>query len=263
MAKRCAYCDLSAPMTKEHVWPDCFLDRTGRTAAHFSHKSGKVHGGDYLVADVCGYCNNKMLSPLDAYFCRLYDEYFSQVHGFHSKVVFRYDYVLLSRTLFKIAYNSARSAGSDYQPVANLRKSILGKDPWPDQVALFAELVSPTEVPDDTEPSGVRVVLPQGLYRSAITQLQTASGELVHTRVVAINSFYFHLMIPAAEMGNTQFEDIASEFPLLVRGAVRLRTESCEVVLESSPQDAITSFAPHVRAHSEQYNAFFAKRRGS
>lgn len=261
MAKGCAYCDLSAPLTKEHVWPNCFLNRTGRTAAHFSHKSGKVHGGDYLVNDVCSFCNNKLLSPLDAYFCALYDAFFVQPHGFGSMVLFRYDYVLLARALFKIAYNSARAAGSDPQPLARLRAAILGKESWPDDVALFAELVSPTKVPDSLQPLGYRIVLPKDFYRSAITELLLPAAQSVHTRVVAVNSFYFHLVLPVADLPNPDFEEVTSRFPDLVQGAVRLQPSKNEVVLESSPQDGISSIAPHVQAHSEQYKSFFAKRK--
>jgi hypothetical protein len=191
----------------------------------------------------------------------LYDEYFAEPRGFGSTVMFRYDYVLLARALVKIAYNSARSAGSDHQPLARLRLAILGKEPWPDHVALFVELVSPTKVPDSSEQLGYRIVLPENFYRSAITKLLIPAADRVHTRVVAINSFYFHLMLPTAAKPTSEFEDIAAMFPLLIKGAVRLHPRTSEIVLTSSPQDAIRSIAPHVQAHAEQYRSFFAKRK--
>ena len=59
-AKSCAYCDGASPLTRDHVWPSAVLDEMGRVDAHFSHQSGRVHGGD-----------------LDGYLCQLYDAYFS------------------------------------------------------------------------------------------------------------------------------------------------------------------------------------------
>jgi len=103
MAKECAYCGSAGPFTDDHVWPSCFLDRFGRHAAHFSVRGQQVHGADYVVKDVCKTCNSERLSPLNAYFCRLYDEYFRFLHDFDSEVTFRYDFNLLARSLLKIS----------------------------------------------------------------------------------------------------------------------------------------------------------------
>ena len=53
MSKKCAYCDQPGKLTREHVWPDCFLEREGREAAHFSVATQSVHGADYVVKNVC------------------------------------------------------------------------------------------------------------------------------------------------------------------------------------------------------------------
>jgi hypothetical protein len=202
-----------------------------------------------------------MLSDLDSYFCQLYDEYFAQARDFNTTVTFRYDYTRLARTLLKIAFNSARAAGSEYEYLKRLRSYVLTGEPTPSQLSLFAELVSPTLVKDDSQASGTRVLLPSGFYRSAITKLLTPHGERVRTRIVAVNSFYFHLVLPAFPMMAPEFDEAASELGQYISGVVRLAPELSEVILQTSPQDAISSAVPHLRQHHDTYRDFFERRK--
>lgn len=261
MLASCAYCDAVGPLTKEHVWPECFLSRMGREAAHFSHQSGRAHGSDYVVGDVCENCNNSLLSKLDVYFCQLYDEYFAEARRASSTVRFAYDYDLLARALLKISYNSARAAGSDDSYLRPLRAYILLGQSRPTQLAVFGELVSPTVIIDPTEVTGVREVLPSGLYRTIISKLLTPRGGQVRTRVVAVNSFYFHLAIPARSLSSREFEEAASEIATAIPGVVRLSVGPPEIQLSSSPQDAISTVIPHVTRNMETYQEYFRKRR--
>ena len=130
MIKTCAFCGQERKFTKEHVWPSCFTDRVGRDSAHYSPKSGKVHGSDYIVRDVCSECNNVHLAKLDDYFCSFYDRHLSVPLGADQTVILNYDYDLLCRVLLKIAYNTARSAGSDSAPFRRLLSYILHYTPW-------------------------------------------------------------------------------------------------------------------------------------
>ena len=98
MLKICAFCGQKRKVTKEHVWPRCFMNRVGRGNAHYSPKSGQVHGADYVVRDVCSQCNNNCLTELDNYFCDLYDEYLSFPRGSNEEVILKYDYNLLCRS---------------------------------------------------------------------------------------------------------------------------------------------------------------------
>lgn len=260
MGQCCAYCHGPGPFTREHVWPECFLSRIGRVAAHFSHKSGRVHGADYVVGDVCSNCNNVLLSPLDAYFCAQYDAYFKTARGFDAQVDFEYDGPLLERTILKIAYNSARGAGADLRPFGDAIEFVLRGTPRPVQLALFAELVSPTLIHDATAPGSTRAQLPENLYRSCTTLLLSPRGSLLHTRIVAVNSFYFHLVLPAAEMSNDEFHSAADELPAFIVGVSRIGPTGKSVALRSSPQDAISSIVPHVDRHMQAYKGFFEKR---
>src|SRR2546427_652532 len=99
LARRCAYCDGLGPLTRDHVWPECFLERFGLEVAKFSVKKSRVYGGDYVVNDVCRKCNSGPLSQVDEYFCALYDEHLHGLHDFNSAVVLRYDFDLLARAL--------------------------------------------------------------------------------------------------------------------------------------------------------------------
>ena len=65
MSKKCAYCDQPGKLTRERVWSDCFWEREGREAAHFSVATQSVHGADYVVKNVCQQCNSTLLAPLD------------------------------------------------------------------------------------------------------------------------------------------------------------------------------------------------------
>ena len=258
--KACAYCGSAGPLTKDHVWPECFLERTGRRAAHFSHQSGRVHGADYVVQDVCETCNNVSLSPLDDYFCRLYDEYFAHAHGFGAVVTFCFDYHFLVRSLLKIAYNSARSAGSDDSYLRELRSYIRDGSSVPRQLAVFAELVSPTLVKETGAPGGMRAQLPENFYRSAITQLFTPNGSRVCTRIVAVGSYYFHLAFPAAPMADSAFDEAANELGTHIDGVVQVTSTMNEITLHSSSQDAISSIVPHIQQHHDAYRTFFDRR---
>lgn len=258
-SRTCAYCDGQTSLTREHVWPGCFLERMGRKAAHFSHQAGKAHGADYVVADVCAACNNSILDELDTYFCTMYDQYFAHARDFGSTVAFQYDFHRLTRALLKIAYNSARAISSEHGYLRALRSYVLQGKPAPEQIALFAELVSPTLVADPDEPSGKRKVMPNGLYRSAVTQLTTPHGERLRTRFISVNSFYFHLALPSGPLRLDEFEEASNEIEHFVEGVVRLREQTHSVTLHTSPQDAISSFLPHIQKHRDEYESFFAR----
>lgn len=260
MSDRCAYCDGPGPFTRDHVWPEGFLSRTGRTAAHFSHQSGRAHGADYVVADVCSRCNNGVLSELDTYFCALYDEFFAEVRGFDSTVTFRFQFDQLSRAILKIAFNSARAGGSDHEYLKQIRAYIVTGHSRPTQLAVFLEIVSPSLVEDQSS-GGARVVLPANLYRSAVTKLLTPHGARVRTRIVAVNSFYFHLVLLAFAMTDEDFEEAADELGQYIKGVVRLHPDAGEATLTTSPQNAISSLAPHIQRHSATYREFFNRKK--
>jgi hypothetical protein len=261
MARLCAYCDTAAPMTREHVWPACFLERFGRRVAKFSVRASKVHGADYVVRDVCTECNSKRLAELDSYFCTLHDKYFAELRDFNAVVRFEYDFDLLARALLKIAYNTARAGVSDPAPLANVRRFIIGQEAPPHQLAIFIELLSPTILEDCRGPViTTRKVFPQ-MFRSALTEFSSPGGDDVLTRIVGVNSFFFHLVVPREPMLVTAFEEIVSAFGSSIQGLVRLEPLLGQVTVATSPQDGPGSFLPHLEAFRDQYGAYFARER--
>lgn len=212
--------------------------------------------------DVCSLCNRDRLGPLDAYFCHLYDIYFKEVRDFGTSLNFSYEYERLTRVLLKIAYNSARSAGSPLEPFESVKRYIIGLDQRPGQVAVFVEVVSPSVV-ENKETGATEKVLPDILYRSGVTKLLSPAGGRVHTRIVAVNSFYFHLVLTLGDTHAQDFDEAVGDLGRLIKGVVLLTPETQEVTLQTSPQHALSSLRPHVEAYAEQYRAFFDRRNQS
>jgi len=256
LATKCAYCGSVGKLSKEHVWPSCFLERLEGNHAHFSPKSGRVHGGDYIVCDVCEQCNNEKLSPLDSYFCRLYDLYFSNPRGPNEEVLFEYDYDLLARVLLKIAYNTARSAGSETSPFIRTTDYILYGNKRPTGISIIGELVSPTFVVDPKDPAHMKEIRPT-MYRSALCQLKTPHGYAVLLRIIAVNSFFFHLLITREPSNQTIFNRAVRELINRVSGTVLLKPEYTSVTLRTSPQDSLSSMLPLLHGKHREYKEFF------
>lgn len=258
----CAYCGSQSAPSRDHVWPKCFLEKVGRRRyAHYSPKSGKVHGADYVVKDVCANCNNVKLSVLDSYFCDDYERYFRIPRDADSVVEFQYDFDLLLRALLKIAYNTARSAGSEAQPLARLARYVLDGGRTPEGVALVAELVSPTYLPDRSHPSAPpKKVLPT-MYRSMRAELSTKHGANIAVRVVAVGSFFFHLLISRDPNDLETFQRAVDEFLSGLDGTVRLTAEATVAVLHSTRRDSLSSMIPLLAAKRIQYRKFFDGRR--
>jgi hypothetical protein len=97
------------------------------------------------------------------------------------------------------------------------------------------------------------------LYRSAVTKLLTPHGERLRTRIIAVDSFYFHLVLPASSLTTLEFEQAAEELGAYVQGLVALSPTLPEVTLRTSPQDAISSIVPHIQANRDTYRDFFRR----
>ena len=253
-SKTCAYCGNKGQLSREHVWSRCFHDRLkNRVYAHYSPTSGNVHGSEYTVRDVCRVCNNVYLNSLANYFCNLYDCYFYDPKGVSEVVCFEFDYDLLLRCLLKIAFNTARSARSEVQPFHRTIEYIRDGKSRPGGVVLIAELVSPSYVEK-------REIKPT-MYRSALAELRTPHGSAALLRVVAVNSFFFHILLIRDPTNMISFEKAVYEFLEKVRESVLLSPDVDSVILKSSPQDSLRSMLPLLRAKRIQYRQFFASKR--
>lgn len=139
-----------------------------------------------------------------------------------------------------------------------LRGFIAGRDPCPMQLAIFAELVSLTMVPQPD--GGICKVMPN-MYRSALGKYLGPSGNRILLRVVAVNSYYFHLIVPLEMLSDVDFDEVVNQFAERLRGVVRLSPGLGGVTIRTSPQDGIRSMIPQLKAYRDQYSKFFAKKR--
>jgi len=254
--KKCAYCGTCGPLTKEHIWPAAFLERRKALYAHYSPSSGNVHGADYVVRDVCQACNNGSLSLLDNYFCFIYDNYFKEPRGAGAEVIFNYNYNLLARSLLKIAYNTARSANSEIMPLQRFSNYILNGEPRPEGLAVICELVSPSYIKDSDDPAQITEILPT-MYRSARAEFQSPNGSAFLVRMIAVNSFYFHILVVRDPDNIEGFLQGIREFLEGVKGTVFLLPESDQVTLTTSPQDGLRSMLPLLKAKRAEYKSYF------
>ncbi len=122
---------------------------------------------------------------------------------------------------------------------------------------MFVELVSPTMV---NQPDGSTCKVFPNMYRSALGKYLGQGGDQILLRVVAINSYYFHLLVPRDDLSQGDFDRVVNRFGKMLKGVVRLTRGLNAATLHTSPQDGIRSMIPHLTMYQEQYRKFFAKK---
>ena len=184
----CAYCKNAGLLTKEHIWPQWLNKLEPSYAMRFSAKAQKVFAGDLIVSDVCATCNNGPLSALDAYAHGLHAPFLSRILAEGEEISFEYDFNLLTRWLLKVSFNSARATGRDEQFFQPLVLYMLGESSKPEFVSVMLDIVAPSVINGRTlEPRAVRCA---GIFVGR-------SRPWVCVRLVAINSYYFYIVITA------------------------------------------------------------------
>jgi hypothetical protein len=101
------------------------------------------------------------------------------------------------------------------------------------------------------------------MYRSALGQFLGLGGDRILLRVVAVNSYYFHLIVPLKNLPQADFDLAVNQFSENLKGVVLLSPGLAEVTIHTSPQDGIRSMIPQLRAYRDQYSKFFAKKKSS
>jgi hypothetical protein len=256
----CAYCKKDKKLTKEHVWPDCFLKKRQHISAHFSVKGEKVHGADYVVKDVCEDCNSIILSELDKYFCELTDKYFQNTIDPDEDIYFEYDYNLLSRALLKIAYNTARAGVSDPTALSNASSYILGESTSFNGLIILLELVGPNEIIAIGEHDVIKEVVPPLGYRSALMKLTTPNGHKVLSRLVSVDAYYFHLLVPLRDLTADEINQIKDEALGTLDGAVHINDEGI-VKVKVCDRIWVNTIFPRIEAYRKDYKIFFETER--
>jgi hypothetical protein len=206
MGGTCAYCEQERPLTKEHVFPSCLLERSPNIdAAVIDRAPGQFVSPHHTVGDVCKTCNNDHLGDLDAYICEMYDQYFDSYILPGKRVNFEYDFDTLARWLLKTAYNSARASLGDEHTgrLAQHADFMIGTGKRPKNLALFLILVAPYRVTGDEPPGveelkaeefleedGQKYLQPRWMGANDLTFNDTKMDD-VTPYLVVINSFYF------------------------------------------------------------------------
>lgn len=204
MGKKCAYCDsLESKLTREHIWPSSLGERVKSYSLRYSERAEKVFQGDLVIQDVCERCNNGPLSKLDEYLVELYDRSFHRFCRHHDQVEFYYDWGLLCRALMKLSYNSARGSKSNHQVMKRYRSQILGSDSITPDVLIFLDLVEPSYVGDGAD-EGLIVMkkIDPGAFRLCRVEGSGLRDCDFIVRLVALNSFYFYLVVPEGGPGS-------------------------------------------------------------
>lgn len=180
-----------------------------------------------VISDVCGPCNNGPLSALDAYGVELYDKYFSNYYLGDEPLTFKYDYQRLAKWLLKLSFNAARANQSDHVRLAHYRHSILDADcDLPEDFSIAVDLLIPEVMAPDMEP-----VLPASNRICRIT-FSKAIDDWCTVRLVAINSFYFWILIQ--DVPDMQVNMDHAKAVLAKISGTRLDEKSTSALLSSS-----------------------------
>lgn len=192
--KKCAYCGIDSPLTREHIWPDSLIKKYNEALKTYNKRTNNFYIGDPVIKDVCKTCNNTILNNLDGYISTLYDEYLYNKLSPGESASLGYNYDLLLRSLLKISYNSARANGGKktIKTHKQFSKYILNGG-YHQQIILRLQIVTAS-----------RIIIPSQSIDSTfeVTHLRCADiafdGKLRHrfiVRMIAINSYWFYIIM--------------------------------------------------------------------
>lgn len=249
--KICAYCKKPDTMTREHLWPKSLHRRlfaTNKQAANAFWLAflQKEIPKEPQIRDVCGKCNNVILSELDQYICRLFDSTLINIPNRYEQVQFEHEYHLLKRWLLKMSFNSARINKSVDLPVLEaVLPYILGKnDSLGKSIQLFLELSYPEEIPEDelskqASLEGISIFEPT-LNRVGHMLFRVSENEKI-LRTVHLRSFSFYLAFFKPGESRAVQDYFADTFTQCMSETVLLRPSKPKVLLKCNGMGAWNS----------------------
>lgn len=209
--KSCAYCQLSCSPTKEHIWPSSIIQKYESRLKTYNKKINSFHLGDPVIKDVCSQCNSVNLSKLDAYLSNLYDQHLSVALSPGQSTEIEYDHNLLLRSLLKISYNSSRSVGDSKIVKAHSRyRNYILDGGFCSNIMLRLQVVTSAKMIIDGELSD-ELFNVLGL-RCVDVAYDGGLNEQFIIRLIAINSFWFYIIISVEPEPQYRWKEFVQEF---------------------------------------------------
>lgn len=206
----CAYCPSSGPFTREHIWPKSLIIKYEELHT-FNPRTNKFYTGEAVIKDVCATCNNDKLSPLDTYLTKLFDASFDRVLQPGESANLEFDYSLLLRGLLKISYNSARAFSDTKTKTlhAQFANHIL-QGGYSPKIMLRLQVVTSSKVRNLID--GSEEIWSPDAMRCAVIKYDGPLASRFCIRMVAINSFWFYLIIPYKQEPNHKWDEFLHGF---------------------------------------------------
>jgi|SRR5665647_98849 len=214
LIKNCAYCGAQGNLTREHIFPGSIIKRYDEKLISINDKSDKAFRSDLVVKDVCKTCNNGILSKLDKELLLLYDKYMHLPIVPGSCAELKFEYHSLLRVLLKISYNSARSSSDGIKATNTLKKFvpyIIGKMNVDPNVMLRLQIVTSANKYNLVSRK-VEGVVEANILRNCKIDYDGHQQSNFILRMVAINSFWFYLIIPTKNVNRANKEALLKGF---------------------------------------------------
>mgnify|MGYP005990257315 CR=1 FL=1 len=210
----CAFCRDQKNLSREHIFPNGVIRKFEYDMLSYTDKSDKMFKADLVVKDVCESCNNGTLSKLDSSFVQLYEDFIRTPLLPGSNAEFNFDYNLLLRELLKISFNSARASADGFKAVKALKKYvpyILGKVHEASDVMLRLQIVTSSKKLN-TKTNKFEGMMEAELLRSCKIDYKGPQHSSFIIRLVALNSFWFYLIVPLKKISASKEEAFLSGF---------------------------------------------------
>lgn len=215
-------------MTKEHILPAFLLRRYPDQKAGIPPRSGRVATFEGTIRDVCGECNSGSLSELDAY-AKSFTEQNRCHRTFDLKrptLLIIYEYQMLLRWLLKISFNVMRAGGHETAAISQCAGFILGSAHLPFHAEVFVEVIRNLPIAEHQRqglPASLRGSASLTAHRFRLGAFGFPGSERISLcRFVAINAFYFYVMLFPAGAAKDLVNESLLEFRRTNRYALRL-----------------------------------------
>jgi hypothetical protein len=227
----CAYCDAFCQPTREHIVPRWYSLTLGNLATFNARQPFTQLKGDLMVKDVCASCNGGVLSKLDAYGKKLYDEIFSVTARYGDVKEVSFDVIQLSRWILKLSFNSGRANGTDLPVLKQYRDAILGKESIGQNFFIACHLIGPSIADENqklirpaTDDDPEEGVIHPHWFRICQLRLPLSPITQIVQRQILINSYSFSIIAaPRSEEQSAELRDTIIEFRNLFPSAVELK----------------------------------------